>query len=1038
MAHRSARRSTLLSAGRGTYSGVGHDSERDPDAGLDEHEEFLRSMGDFRKLLLKQFIAQGSAPPSQVNDGPGRQFSKRSNSFSSQSNGEAVRQPPAMYRSGRSALSFGEEPYLGRFERPFPAHPIEEALLPEGRPGGRSMPFIDAGTPRVCIVMRGEHRLRDMARQALCRLAADPVGLVVTVKPITLASEDRKREELLLFVGVGLGPSLKPDGTPSLDERVSRTADERRIIWTAVHEALGIAPEGERLHAQDAQEELREVVTEVFMLQEAWLYERLLRWLRQQRKKTWCGCFQALFWQEELDLLVHEFGEEIATHFLFVQSYTWHLGVAGVVGFGCWFTSHVFQGTFFGWTGKFSDLPPIARIPWVVLVLFMPAWGFHFLATWKAVASHAGFRWNGSLSSVQNSVYEVARLESLESASQKRRRYLRVASMCAPLMVVQLLVVLAITAAFICIEVYIYDVLWETVHVSMRFLACVVYNLSFGIAFMLILIVFYPISKKVTEWEGHPDPLLVRYHRIAKLFANWFFAIFFYFFIIAFLYIPFGADMSRFFAQFAPESPEDVPTGTEGTETVRAALQEFRPDIHRLFVDVTLFFVLQDGLRILHVLYPSIRAWWSLGCSREDSRPRGHKRTAIISGVRGLCEAATGQADGAPAGGIGRLSLLTEDAEPFDDDIESMVAYCLLGGIAVDGAGAQQEEPQPQTLRLTCSLARAGAPADDAWAPGGQGVHSRLRYFGGADAEIENSGDLFTLVCDPTSAERQGLVRLRVSAAILQQGEEEVGSREVELPLAPEECRQGWLELGPVKVRYTAGIARAASHCAALDCVLSQLDTHLPEIQKHGSSPPCWMWWDEQLAAIHWDGVLELFAVHDTFETFELYGHLTTQFAYACLFTVVVPFIPGLAMLFTSLEARQDQLRILWLCRPPHPQPDEGTITLGAWYDILCYVCHLSVLVNLLLWGLTYEGIGGDRSPSEWDSWEWWRNLAALMLLEKGYNVVTWLLGNYVSMLDTGTAAQFLRREEKFKRMGCERNGMARNVSGEGRAPAGH
>ncbi|CAK0847954.1 unnamed protein product, partial [Prorocentrum cordatum] len=44
--------------------------------------------------------------------------------------------------------------------------------------------------------------------------------------------------------------------------------------------------------------------------------------------------------------------------------------------------------------------------------------------------------------------------------------------------------------------------------------------------------------------EGHPDPLLVRYHRIAKLFANWFFAIFFYFFIIGFLYIPFGSYLS--------------------------------------------------------------------------------------------------------------------------------------------------------------------------------------------------------------------------------------------------------------------------------------------------------------------------------------------------------------------------------------------------------------------------------------------------------------------------------------------------------------
>merc|ERR1712032_173554 len=193
------------------------------------------------------------------------------------------------------------------------------------------------------------------------------------------------------------------------------------------------------------------------------------------------------------------------------------------------------------------------------------------------------------------------------------------------------------------------------------------------------------------------------------------------------------------------------------------------------------------------------------------------------------------------------------------------------------------------------------------------------------------------------------------------------------------------------------------------------MGSHLPKVEAAGSNLLSMMWWDEQLAAIHWDGVLELFAVHDTFETFELYGHLTTQFAYTCLFTVVVPFIPGLACLFTSLEAREDQLRILWLCRPPHPRRDEGNVTLGAWYDILYYICHLSVVVNLLLWGLTYEGIRGVKSPSEWSPLEWWRNLAMLMLLEKGYTFVTWLLGNYVSMLDAGTATQYLKREEPIR-----------------------
>merc|ERR550525_1365588 len=76
-----------------------------------------------------------------------------------------------------------------------------------------------------------------------------------------------------------------------------------------------------------------------------------------------------------------------------------------------------------------------------------------------------------------------------------------------------------------------------------------------------------------------------------------------------------------------------------------------------------------------------------------------------------------------------------------------------------------------------------------------------------------------------------------------------------------------------------------------------------------------WVWWDEELTSLYWDEVFELFAVQETFETFEIFAHLSTSFSYVCLFAMSVPLCPLLALLFTSVEVRQDQLRLLWLSR---------------------------------------------------------------------------------------------------------------------------
>jgi len=174
-----------------------------------------------------------------------------------------------------------------------------------------------------------------------------------------------------------------------------------------------------------------------------------------------------------------------------------------------------------------------------------------------------------------------------------------------------------------------------------------------------------------------------------------------------------------------------------------------------------------------------------------------------------------------------------------------------------------------------------------------------------------------------------------------------------------------------------------------------------------------WLWWDEELSILFWEEAFELFAVKESFETFELYAHLTTQFSYVCLFGIAVPICPLLAWLFTSVEVRQDQLRLLWLSRPPHPHSDtlrfKRTVTLGAWYTIIRFTCHMSVIVNLLLWGLTYSGLS-SRKPAEWSDGEWWRAVAIFLFAQQACFFLGAVLYRGVSQLDHDTAAAYLRR----------------------------
>merc|ERR1740129_130520 len=92
--------------------------------------------------------------------------------------------------------------------------------------------------------------------------------------------------------------------------------------------------------------------------------------------------------------------------------------------------------------------------------------------------------------------------------------------------------------------------------------ATLVYNIAFGIAFVCILALFHPVSKAVTRAERHPDSEVARWHLTTKIFGNWFFAVFLYFFVIAFCYIPFGDQIADVFATLFSKSgdlPEALP-----------------------------------------------------------------------------------------------------------------------------------------------------------------------------------------------------------------------------------------------------------------------------------------------------------------------------------------------------------------------------------------------------------------------------------------------------------------------------------------------
>lgn len=253
---------------------------------------------------------------------------------------------------------------------------------------------------------------------------------------------------------------------------------------------------------------------------------------------------------------------------------------------------------------------------------------------------------------------------------------------------------------------------------------------------------------------------------------------------------------------------------------------------------------------------------------------------------------------------------------------------------------------------------------------------------------------------------------------------------------------QGTAQLGPVQLEYVAGIVRASTHPEALEKVpraLRRACEQKPEetpsmepnpqvtafeeasalAEAHPSGDLPWVWWDEDLASVYWDEVFELFAVRETFETFEIYGHLTTQFAYCCLFGISVPVCPLFALIFTSIEVRQDQLRLLWLSRPPHPDVEtlrfKSTVSLGAWYEIIKFTCHLSVAVNLLLWGLTYAGLK-EKKPAEWTSSEWWRAVALFSFSMQVAFALSGMLHRAVSQLDQHTATAYIRRYGRLKR----------------------
>uniref|UniRef100_A0A7S0ABC3 Anoctamin transmembrane domain-containing protein n=1 Tax=Pyrodinium bahamense TaxID=73915 RepID=A0A7S0ABC3_9DINO len=949
---------------------------------------------------------------------------------------------------------------------------------------------------------------------------------------------NQRGEGLLLFAAVGLRAARTEDAAgvlcgnrpilaEGLDEAMISKAEQRQMVWQAVHQALS-----------DQDGELPAVVVEVFMLQDVWLYDRLFRWLTANGGRCSRECLTRQISQEELDLLVHEFGEETATHFLFVEHYTRHLRVAAVVLLLC---------MAFPWLSRLCslwDVHSVEDCKRAVLSFFLPAWGFHFLASWRRESSKAGFRWQGSLGSVQNSMKEIARLQAVESKEAKYLRFLRVALLSVPLMFLQLAVVLAVSTSFVCMEVYIYDMRWGIMTQYTRALAFLLYNFAFGVAFIIILALFHPVSKAVTMLECHPLPDLAQWHLTTKIFGNWFLAVFLYFFVIAFCYIPFGTSIADTIAALLDggDAQASAEASAKGNFSITMALQKLeKPDINRLAVDVCLFFLLQDFCRLLQILFPVVRAAWGLGQLRgaQKGKQNRNKRTAIFFKACGMCRVCCNQGpcrrrrssskvtaaemnhEGSAAVLLevpprtptkaelptssfakalwkrsatmslvpSRMPRLPTTPAPATRQGEVFVVYCLIGHMQIqrsrDDVAARDE-----VAMAACSLAPGGALAvceeEDEDSPH---VLSRLRvccpveHQQGLLAEDadEDLGDLITLTCNQRTlagggakaAEPEAVsVRLNIVAEVLEQGAdagasplmrgESISSRSwrfnddalqggnavigLDLPERGQSServmsRVGTLQLGPVRLEYAAGIVRGPTHPEALEKVPRALrllrqgsPTEHPgsepsplvaaheearalddEPQRHGALP--WVWWDEDLAGLYWDEIFELYAVKETFETFEIYAHLTTQFSYVCLFGIAAPVMPPLALLFTSMEVRQDQLRLLWLSRPPHPDRKtlkfNARVSVGAWYEIIKFTCHMSVAVNLLLWGLTYAGCGSE--PAKWTAAERWRALAVFLICQQACFFLSGMLHRTVSQLDQQTASAYLRRYNRLK-----------------------
>lgn len=1030
---------------------------------VDEHGEFTRSVRAFRATLLRQFKVVDTVSENRL-EVEDRVVIEREES------------------DATPALNIGEEPYIARFVEPFPARPVFTAVLPESSPPSLPPPTAadDSSAPRVAIAFRykkDEHRR--WVDAALFRLSSHPAALTVSVCP-ELWESGKEADDLVLFVVVGL--SAQPSETVSHrpvwrvllpeEDATLTTSEQREIIWKAIHQAL---PEetGSPVVTKDG------AVVEVFMLQDAWLYDRLFQWLTKRNTgRCWNPSYSVLS-QEELDLIVHEFGEVTATHFLFVEAYTSHLRIAAVVAIVCFLVPHVARGEIVGWSGALGHQSAMERIPWMILAAFLPTWAFHFIASWRTRASKAGLRWLGSLGLVQNSMMENAMLEAMETASEKRARYLRILLLTVPLLLFQLMVVLCVTVTFFCIEVYIYDVIWQQFSIVWQLAFALVYNLAFGLAFMLMLGTFHPISKQFTKWERHPDPDLAEWHLTTKVFANWFFAIFLYFFVIAFCYIPFGGHIASILSA-ARESGDGI-FGVSGASQdsrllseddidfhpIRHALETFRPDVHRLSYDIFLFFVLQDMLRLLHVLYPAARAAYGSRFvhTKKTPTPARHKRAAFMSEVVQMFKIVCSRTP---------LPLCRVPATPLMKMMEQaraqdgvFVAYILIE--SVEMRPAPEAESEGNAVMISCSMAgtKPGRAVCTAlrWAVQNTGSTETLPRIPSAayteidydeDEDKDEDLDLITVTCDAAELRANRSATVHVAVSIAEFGLQAQGKQgsatwtgDIELPLDVEVAtmppprgtyasKGGRMNLGPVRVTYKAGIVGANTHHEALDLIppaaRRMLTGQTPE--RPGQVPPPqavraeeaialaeagglpWKWWDQELSGIFWDGVADLYSAKDTFETFELYGHLTTQFSYVYLFTIAVPFCPLLALMFTSMEVRQDQLRLLWLSRPPKPDTEllrfKPGVSLGAWHEIIQFTCHLSVVVNLLLWGLTYEGTGPTK-PADWNVTEWWHQLALFMLCEKACGWLSRLLRKYVSQLDHETATAYLRRELRLQ-----------------------